>query len=355
MKAILVDIGGTILTRSKPGPKQRVIDVLRDHLAISRQESQEAADITLTAGSRDAAVKRLTRHFSLSQETANGVEAALREPEGEAQFIPGALDLIAACREKDIKIIYVTNAVSWAPALPVELMEDAAYVSSSSLGISKRDPQFWRTVLEAHGLDAQTCLSVGDSIENDVRPANQVGIAGIHIGEEGWDFAALAGTLTTADPSPAELDGFIAGPVNRITGYSVVECGHLANWVVDRTRSRAVIFTSGARIHGEVVRASDERSALFVTKTVLPESLFGWIKFERDRRMTNLPRHIEEKIAARGRTFKGLVDHEHRHYLSLLIEAASEEILEERLKAIIELLPQLPDKDSSVGSSGDGR
>jgi FMN phosphatase YigB (HAD superfamily) len=352
MGAVLLDIGGTILTRSKPGPKQRIINVLCRGMGLTQKQALIAADVTLTSETRALAIDRLTEEFRLSPDLARAVADALNEEEGDPCYLPGALDFVERCRLMGLRIVYTTNAVLWAPPLPPEFLEGALYVSSSSIGISKRKRDFWKIVLLKYGLEAGACLSIGDSLANDIRPAQRVGIAGLLAGKRDWSFETYSDLLNGLLDKPVQSDGFVVGPVEVVSDYHVVECGHLAGYVEAKTRTRAVLRVKGERIWGEIVRAKDNRKALFVTENTVPDPVFGWIAVDPDRRITHVPTSIERMALERGRTFDGLPSHVRRHYLSLLLEAANDEILTERLELMIDLLPLVSALDLSADLRG---
>jgi putative hydrolase of the HAD superfamily len=58
-------------------------------------------------------------------------------------------------------------------------------VISGVVGVEKPDPAIYRMAVERAGVDATRCVHVGDSLTNDVVPAEEVGIIPILIDRVG--------------------------------------------------------------------------------------------------------------------------------------------------------------------------
>ena len=54
-------------------------------------------------------------------------------------------------------------------------------VISDEVGISKPDPALYQLALKQAGLSAERCLMVGDRLDNDIAPAQQVGMQTLHL------------------------------------------------------------------------------------------------------------------------------------------------------------------------------
>jgi HAD superfamily hydrolase (TIGR01509 family) len=63
-----------------------------------------------------------------------------------------------------------------------------AVASSESLGVWKPDSEFFTRVVELAGVPAEKIAYVGDRVDNDIRPAIEAGMAGVHIRRGPWGY-----------------------------------------------------------------------------------------------------------------------------------------------------------------------
>lgn len=91
--------------------------------------------------------------------------AALRE---EVRALPGAADLVRACHGAGLRVVLATSGKSadleW--MLPVIGAEDLVHGSTTSEDVeaSKPAPDVLLTAVQAHGLDPERSVTVGDSV-----------------------------------------------------------------------------------------------------------------------------------------------------------------------------------------------
>ncbi|MEO0597977.1 MAG: DinB family protein, partial [Chloroflexota bacterium] len=108
--------------------------------------------------------------------------------------VDGAADLIYRLREEDYLVVIATNPIypesaiqqrmAWA-GLPTE---DGIYEfisSADTMHFAKPDPCYYGELLARVGIEPDEALMVGDSMGNDIRPAQTVGLRTFHIGEAG--------------------------------------------------------------------------------------------------------------------------------------------------------------------------
>lgn len=58
-------------------------------------------------------------------------------------------------------------------------------IGSAEAGVSKPDPQIFRLALEQANCNPVAAVMVGDRLDNDIRPANELGMSGIHVRQGG--------------------------------------------------------------------------------------------------------------------------------------------------------------------------
>ncbi len=57
--------------------------------------------------------------------------------------------------------------------------------TSRELGVNKPDPIFYERILESLGAPAESCVMVGDSVNNDIRPAKEIGMRTVWLAAPG--------------------------------------------------------------------------------------------------------------------------------------------------------------------------
>jgi putative hydrolase of the HAD superfamily len=196
--ALLLDALGTLLRLEPPGPRLRaaLIDLggpdVGEEAAVSafRAEISHyvanhvlAADPAALEALRDECAAVLASALG----PAAGELAVVREAMvGSLRFtpfedVPGAL---ARVKKEGVRLVVVSN---WDCSL-AQVLDDAglagffdAVVTSAEAGAAKPEAAPFLLALEAAGCAAAEALMVGDSLENDVRGAEAVGIDGLLI------------------------------------------------------------------------------------------------------------------------------------------------------------------------------
>ena len=102
----------------------------------------------------------------------------------------------------------VSNFEAWLDDLLVslglgELMP--VRIISGAVGIEKPDPRIFEMALEASGLDAGDCVYVGDSIDFDVVPAQQVGMHAVLIDRRDRSAGHVGARITSMEQLPEVL------------------------------------------------------------------------------------------------------------------------------------------------------
>lgn len=101
------------------------------------------------------------------------------------ELAPEAAFFIAEAEKQGIPIAIVTDltaAIQMRKLIRLGLAERIAFlVSSEEAGVEKPHPYMFLLACEKLGLSPQTCLMVGDSLEKDIRGAQQLGAATLTI------------------------------------------------------------------------------------------------------------------------------------------------------------------------------
>ena len=91
-----------------------------------------------------------------------------REQNHRIGYLPGAEDFLAAVRERDVRLLLVTNSHMETLRIKDEVTDisahfDAIY-SSHEFGAPKERQAFWEMLIEAEGFDPHTTLFVDDTV-----------------------------------------------------------------------------------------------------------------------------------------------------------------------------------------------
>jgi len=181
-RAVLFDIGDTLVERPTVGPGHR----LAAALGLSREAARTITRLLFSQGfaGREDLARRLQRDLGLARPPLAEVEELWRAQESEPCEIPGATACVAAARAAGARIAVVSNI--WAPyetgfrrACPsiVPLIE--SWHLSYREGAVKPDPALFRAALAALDVAPRCAVMVGDSLEKDVLPAVELGMRAV--------------------------------------------------------------------------------------------------------------------------------------------------------------------------------
>ena len=127
----------------------------------------------------------------------------------ETTVAPGVAQCLRDWLKADIPIGIASNAQSYtwhelqeavgSAGWGIDIFDQDLSLWSWQLGFSKPDPYFFQTLaarLQAMGFDPSDCLMVGDRLDNDILPAQSIGMKTWHLHPEGdGDWFALRSTL----------------------------------------------------------------------------------------------------------------------------------------------------------------
>ena len=99
------------------------------------------------------------------------------------RFAPQAAEIIGLLKEKGVRLVLATNPlfpaiatrqrIRWAGLEPGDFELVTTYENS---GFCKPNPEYYRDLLEKLGADAERCLMVGNDVQEDIRPAQALGM-----------------------------------------------------------------------------------------------------------------------------------------------------------------------------------
>ena len=154
--------------------------------------------------------------FDLTQQREERARVGQPETFGEEDLYPDARPTLAKLRDDGLWVGIAGNQTVRAGGIlrSLDLPSDMI-ATSDDWGVSKPDPQFFRHVVDAAPCEAGQVLYVGDRLDNDIRPAAQMGLQTALIRRGPW------GIIQQDDPdadrvptmridSLAELPGRIA-------------------------------------------------------------------------------------------------------------------------------------------------
>jgi putative hydrolase of the HAD superfamily len=148
--------------------------------------------------------------FDLTPEDVERVTALRREVTRKGLVpVPGAVETIAALRERGLK----TGLITVCSEDVVSLWEETdfhglfdAEVFSAAVGLRKPDPRIYRIALEKLGVEAADAAFVGDGANDELAGAERVGMRAIGVDSPSGELPDdWAGSRITALPELLEL------------------------------------------------------------------------------------------------------------------------------------------------------
>jgi putative hydrolase of the HAD superfamily len=193
VKAVLLDVLGTLLELESPAPalreeierrtgidvgEERAADAFAAEIGYYLAHHLEGRNMDAVDDLRDRCAEEIRRSLALDGlDHATAREAMLAALRFRAY--PDALALVHALRECDVRLVAASN---WDASLPEALERTglAPYldgaVSSAVVGAAKPEPAVFRAALELAECEPDEAFHVGDSPQGDVDGALAAGI-----------------------------------------------------------------------------------------------------------------------------------------------------------------------------------
>ena len=176
---VLLDIGSTLIEGPPMGPGKRLVK----HFGLDA-EAAVALNRFLFQSPLEGPAELagfLIERCGVAAEAAVQASVELWQAQAEESWaLPGAADAIERLARAGLARAYISNI--WAPfyqgferLFPDEARQQANFLSFR-MGLSKPDPGFYRAALERLGTDPAQAVMVGDTYENDIAPAQELGM-----------------------------------------------------------------------------------------------------------------------------------------------------------------------------------
>jgi FMN phosphatase YigB (HAD superfamily) len=330
--SLVVDVGGTLVTRERAGAFRRVLGVLaaEGRSVESPTVVAELARAVLTGADPHVAAARVATISGLAD--PEPVVRALVEPDGRCVLLPGALRLLEQANASGWRIIAATNATAWTPSPPRELARlITAVVASCDVGCIKQDPEFWIRLRRDHGVDPTRTLVVGDAPSADTVPASNAGFLALLLDGVRCTTATVADMLAAAGAVPGEDAAVMGGDASSWAGRRVIEVPHLQPLVERVTRLRCRIRTAVSTTRAALVRRRTEAPAVVFEDPNAAPLRLGWLLPAPDRRFAGVPPDLETAVGAAGLSLEALAPRDRRHMGALVREARDRDTRAARL------------------------
>ena len=344
LPCLIVDIGGTLMKRTRPGALHRALGWLRDVGVRLADADGRLALARAVFTSRDAAeaASEVVARFDVPPAHEASLRDLLLEPDGEALIFDGAETLLATARGRGWRIVGATNAVRWIAPVPDSIARYCdSIVSSSELDLIKQEPDFWRRLARKCTIDPRFGVVVGDDRDADIRPAHAAGFAAIQIDHRTVTINGLRAALDESGPVPVGCTGIAAGIPYAWRGKCVVDVQNLVPLVTDVTRARVFLQAAGTARAATIVRRRDRCPVLLYSDATVAPFLLGWVRTLPDRRVSICPRDLADALAAAEISLVSLSDRQKRHLISMVREAREPGIRTQRIAGVIEYLKSL--------------
>ena len=153
-----------------------------------------AEDRTADAHETEARVARALEHYHATQRQ-------------ELRVYPDAAPALRALHGAGLRLVAASNG--WVNLADVGLADLFAMTHyAGDIGVSKPDPAFYHAALRRAEVGAEAALMVGDRVDNDIRPAQEVGMRALWIARDpGVEVPAGVERVS----SLAELPGLLLG------------------------------------------------------------------------------------------------------------------------------------------------
>ncbi len=140
---------------------------------------------------RGEAYRQVFQHFQpgfdLATERRKRLAAGLGESFDARDLYPDVRPCLEALRAAGYTVGIAGNQTARAGVLIRELDLPADFISTSDdLGAEKPDVAFFEQLISRHDLTAEATAYVGDRFENDILPAQAVGLTGVLLGRGPW-------------------------------------------------------------------------------------------------------------------------------------------------------------------------
>jgi HAD superfamily hydrolase (TIGR01509 family) len=184
LRAVIFDLWNTIAVWPEDLWAETRLRVA-EHLGLSAEEFESRWYGELAHMRELGPMSDVLALFDLSADDAERVTALRREVTRKGLVpVPGAVETIAALRERGLK----TGLITVCSEDVVKLWEETdfhglfdAEVFSAAVGLRKPDPRIYRIALEKLGVEAVDAMFVGDGANDELAGAERVGMTAVGV------------------------------------------------------------------------------------------------------------------------------------------------------------------------------
>lgn len=328
---LVVDAGGTLVTRTRPGQTERVVQAVRRLGGLSAEAADELRRTVLTSADADSCLRGL----GPSPDLRPLVAAELAADPGDVIVLPGAEDLLRTATQAGWRVVVASNAGSGTPSLPDSLGRYVgSLVESRSCGLVKEDPRFWMKLIDAEQIDPRLALVVGDQRQADRDAPATAGLQSRLV--RGGDLETLVADLAAAGPLPPDALAVVAGDHEQWAGRDIVIAPHLNSLVTRVTRARVKYTTGAVDGAATVVRRQSRSPAVLGQRDALPG--VAWLIPRRDRSPYTIPARLRGVLEEHGLSLDVLSPVDRRHALAMVHEARNDSTVAERTADLVRFL-----------------
>lgn len=347
---LLIDLGNTLIRSTKPGAGARITSWLEKN-NVRGIQSERIKDMLFSAPNFQNALMRIANFMNLTRNECDELETQLSAKVEAAVEIQGASEFLMLARELGWSLVAVSNVVAWEFNLPKRLhsLFDEILLSSD-LGASKHQPEFWNSVLTHLNVDKESVIAMGDSLIADQEIPTSLGLASLQIGMGTERSLARAGQyLKSMGPRPSDDHFPVSGEITEWAGHRILSlpaANHLVNAV---TRAKLELTAVDLKQRSSIVRRNGLSPVLLVPNEWCQSTILCWGKLLGEQRHPKTPSDFSRAIEAAGFNLDEIPSAEKRQIVSMIREARSPEIRQERINDAIIYIKDLVQRRSNSG------
>jgi FMN phosphatase YigB (HAD superfamily) len=191
ISALFFDVGETIVDES------REYGTWADWLGVPRHTFSAVFGAVIARGLDYREAFQVFRPgFDLAAERERRAEAGRPEGFGEENLYPDARWCLSALREQGLRVGLAGNQTARAEAILRALNFCVDVIGTSDgWGVEKPSPGFFARIVAEAGSPADEVLYVGDRLDNDIRPAQEMGMATALVRRGPWGYILTDSTI----------------------------------------------------------------------------------------------------------------------------------------------------------------
>ncbi len=186
VKAVIFDLWGTIVENGTYSPLKQSFNIMRVRMPFGRFVQQfEDALMRKQFEDQAAGFKEVFESFGLDPKPfiIDKLIGVWNKNKLLATLYPETVDVLESLKKKGVKLALLSNTPSGSGDFVLDKFELRKYFDvvalSCETGMLKQDPKSFDAILDQLGVSKEETLMVGDSIETDIKGAENVGIKAV--------------------------------------------------------------------------------------------------------------------------------------------------------------------------------